>query len=694
MAKLRPGTRASGREEATPMKTRREIYVRRHAKAVFVLAVLCSFFATAVTASAAYKEIGSFAGNGSGPGGSGSENGQLSDPGEVAVDDSTGRIYVADTGNNRVETFASNSSGAEYESQVAITAPTGIAVDQATGDVYVAGASGIAKFDSSLTPIALGWTDPGTTGALAVDPSTGDLLVADQGADLVRRYKSDGIAAGSFAAERPISIAADPAGEIFVVTSTGDISLNCGATSSVVRFSSGGVAQGTIGSLEATGQVAVDPDDGSIAVVAPVNQYNCGSQRLQVSYFSSTGTFREAVELGGATLWATVPGLAVQGDGSKRTYVVTKSPLSDSYGATQVTAIGAPPQAGIDSVDTESVTSTAAKFSGTVEPNGQATKWHFEYRRAGSGTWAQTPLVDAGSGEAPVATGSVSVTGLEAKAGYEVRLVAVNADGTATSNPESFQTPASAPTVTTLAASGVEGVKAVLRAAINPNNQATHYHFEYGTSTAYGSIAPAAGNSFAGEAGQPTTVVAAVTGLTPSTGYHFRIVAENATGTARGNDVNFTTAPAAAACSNEAIRIEQNATALPECRAYEMVSPLQKGGADVLGMTQRAFTKGTADGNAIAYGSSAAFADPVGAAFPSIYRAVRGADGWTTSPISPAQNASVYGGGDPDSPRPSKRSATISTRRSFSPTVRSLRGSRKGPATSIAATSKRVPTAS
>jgi len=44
-------------------------------------------------------------------------------------------------------------------------------------------------------------------------------------------------------------------------------------------------------------------------------------------------------------------------------------------------------------------------------------------------------------------------------------------------------------------------------------------------------------------------------------------------------------APSAAlaegACPNEAIRQEQSSTFLPDCRAYEMVSPVDKNGADV-----------------------------------------------------------------------------------------------------------------
>lgn len=103
-------------------------------------------------------------------------------------------------------------------------------------------------------------------------------------------------------------------------------------------------------------------------------------------------------------------------------------------------------------------------------------------------------------------------------------------------------------------------------------------------------------------------------------------------------------AGAAEPCANEALRQAQQATFLPECRAYEMVSPVSKGGVDVLGDTLRPFTEAGPDGNTLAYGSPAAFSDAKGAAFPSIYRAVRSGSGWTSTVVSPPQNATLLGG--------------------------------------------------
>jgi hypothetical protein len=84
---------------------------------------------------------------------------------------------------------------------------------------------------------------------------------------------------------------------------------------------------------------------------------------------------------------------------------------------------------------------------------------------------------------------------------------------------------------------------ATLHGRVGPNGVATVYHFDYGTSTAYGHRVPAADAS--GGSGTSLTAVSAnVTGLTPSTTYHYRVVATSAGGTARSVDEMFTT-PAA-----------------------------------------------------------------------------------------------------------------------------------------------------
>jgi hypothetical protein len=95
-----------------------------------------------------------------------------------------------------------------------------------------------------------------------------------------------------------------------------------------------------------------------------------------------------------------------------------------------------------------------------------------------------------------------------------------------------------APLATTGAASNVGTTHATLNGTVSTEATATT-RFQFGTSTAYGSATPAAA---IGSAPAAQGVAASVSGLSPGTTYHFRIVAENAGGTSYGADQSFTTA--------------------------------------------------------------------------------------------------------------------------------------------------------
>jgi hypothetical protein len=96
--------------------------------------------------------------------------------------------------------------------------------------------------------------------------------------------------------------------------------------------------------------------------------------------------------------------------------------------------------------------------------------------------------------------------------------------------------------VGTEAASGVTSQAATLNGTVNPHALATtDIHFEYGQTTAYGATAPVAGPI---TGSSPSAVQAAVSGLSPATTYHVRLVASTAKGTTEGPDRTFTTAGA------------------------------------------------------------------------------------------------------------------------------------------------------
>jgi hypothetical protein len=90
------------------------------------------------------------------------------------------------------------------------------------------------------------------------------------------------------------------------------------------------------------------------------------------------------------------------------------------------------------------------------------------------------------------------------------------------------------PTVATEAASAVDARSATLNGAIDPGGSAAKYHYQYGLEPTYGSTtAEEAAGSGSGAVPAP----AALTGLTPNTAYHYRIVGTNAA--AIGEDLSF-----------------------------------------------------------------------------------------------------------------------------------------------------------
>src|SRR5207302_6770403 len=91
------------------------------------------------------------------------------------------------------------------------------------------------------------------------------------------------------------------------------------------------------------------------------------------------------------------------------------------------------------------------------------------------------------------------------------------------------------PTVVTEPATSETQTSATLHASVNPNgSEVSDCHFEYGTSTAYGSSAACTPPPGSGESA--VSVSAPISGLAANTTYHFRISATNAFGTSTGSD--------------------------------------------------------------------------------------------------------------------------------------------------------------
>jgi hypothetical protein len=325
----------------------------------------------------------------------------------------------------------------------------------------------------------------------------------------------------------------------------------------------------------------------------------------------------------------------------------------------------AKPAVTIDPVDTFG--STTATFTGHVNPNAPKEEgetdpaeqeafrasWHFECSPS-CGTLSGTSI-EADNHPHEV---SAEATGLDPTIHYEVKLVAENAGGATTA------VVAGQPAVLSASVSQLGETSARLQAEVDPRGAATTYHFEYVTLEQFeaGEFAEATSTPESEplpDNNSVQSVFADVEGLEPDTAYRFRAVATNPVATASGPVGPFRTYAAGAegtdSCPNAALRAQQHSGFLPDCRAYEMVSPPNKNGGDLKADSQR--TRVATDGNATTFISATGFADARGVTSAADYMAIRseaaapGDNGWETHAISPPQEPLPYigttGGLDP-----------------------------------------------
>jgi hypothetical protein len=185
-----------------------------------------------------------------------------------------------------------------------------------------------------------------------------------------------------------------------------------------------------------------------------------------------------------------------------------------------------------------------------------------------------------------------------------------------------------APVLGEASVENVAATSATLLAQVNPEGTETTYRFEYGTSASYGESIPVPG----GLAGAGTSVVE-VQGhpqdLLAGTEYHYRVVAESAGGKSEGPDQTFTTRPP----GSELV--------LPDNRAWEQVSPVEKNGEQVI-MVNGSVSEAAEDGSAITYLVSGPLGAGVSAAPESTQiLSRRGASGWSSRDIMPPEQEPV-----------------------------------------------------
>ncbi len=291
----------------------------------------------------------------------------------------------------------------------------------------------------------------------------------------------------------------------------------------------------------------------------------------------------------------------------------------------------------------EPVAATTATLHGVLNPKtaGEPGTYEFVYRPSGSsptscqgeGEGASTATASTGSSPEPVST---EVTGLVPGTRYTFCVRAGNEEGAQVLGaPATFTTPPAAPVIEAESSSDVSATEARLEATINPGNSQTAYHFEYGPAAgSYDTSIPVPSHEIpAGLSGVSVSAVA--TGLAPGTTYHYRVVATNALpGAVDGTDQTFTTLAAQVAgsppgCPNEQLRTEQPYGAeLPDCRAYELVSPVDTDGSNAIEPRFVGFSRASVSGEALAFSSKGAFAGPVSAPYYDELLSRRGSGGW------------------------------------------------------------------
>jgi len=220
-----------------------------------------------------------------------------------------------------------------------------------------------------------------------------------------------------------------------------------------------------------------------------------------------------------------------------------------------------PSAPGLTGCPLSGITQTSASLCWKVNPNeGEVSECKIEYGTTISyGSTAAcspvpklTPIEVAGS-----------LSGLLANTTYHFRIVVTNAGGTSRSTDETFKTLPNPPTVVTKAASPIAQTTATLNATVNPEgSEVSRCEFQYGETNSYGKTAPCT-PAAPGSSSSPVEVSASISGLGANKPYHFRIVADNASGESKGLDGAFTTlANAPAVVTKPAFPITQT-TATP-----------------------------------------------------------------------------------------------------------------------------------
>jgi hypothetical protein len=540
---------------------------------------ILAFSCAPALAAERYLLTGQFDGN-EAPGGA------LSKPTAVAVDESTGDVYVLDSESHRVERFDSKG---KYLSELtgatsgAFANPVAVAVDNfagpTRGDVYVADegpnpdegrqvvdqfspagvylgqltATGNENPGNSTSPGHISALATGPNGSLWVTVDTGNVRRGDKefsGEPYVYEFEAtgeptapwklalkfyDGHDVGNEGQE-PLGISLDSSGHVY---------LNHGNIDE--GNINGALGRWNISTSGSERTLTEDPpplhgSGGAFAIDLSTNdvfQLECRYEFIVCS-IARYGPFGEPQEEYFAGVESIVYGKGIAVNGSNGTGVVyaTSSPPAEDGSVRIYTGVSP----GLPTTVTgpaRRVLETTATITGEVNPQGLSTTYLFQYGT--SAEYAHSlPVIAAGEGGALVPE-SAELENLTPGTTYHYRIVASNVDGTVYGQDQTFSTKSfSPPTVTTSPAEGITQTSATLTGAIDPHELLTDYTFEVGGTPTYGYKIPGIIPGVEAE-----TVRLVLTNLVPETTYHYRIVASSEGGVGSGEDRSFTTSAAA-----------------------------------------------------------------------------------------------------------------------------------------------------
>jgi hypothetical protein len=631
---------------------------------------------------------------------SGAGAGQCANPQGLAVDASTseaasGRLYVADQANDRVDVFAPGgtfefSFGTSGTGKGQFDGPSAIAVDSASHDVYVVdfGHFRIERFDEDGNFVAM--YGGGVNLTKAAEGKASEENVCTEASGDLCGVGRNGTEAGEFSSifSVPILIGVDGSGVLYVVDSQGTQQapkirlqrleaggapvspqriLQEGGTATAIAVLPGGdfrLATERTGHGVYKYDAAGDEVPSSFIEAGNVGSLTLdGSGNLFVGELENVQGFPGTIieydtvgapirRFGYATLKTVPRGLAVPAGGSG---VYASESSFDRVVKLDIPPAG--PQFSARPCEAPSPKSASANLSAQVNPEGKATTVHFEYVDQHSfeteGGFASpntvtTPESSSIGSDFALHTATAEAEGLTPETTYHCRAVASNSDspGGATGPEGAFETGPPFEIKATWAAA-VGSDTATLAAFVNPLGTAAEGYFEYvdqatfeASEFAEAKIAPLppALLEFGGGE-EPVTRSIAISGLAPNTVYRYRIHVDDHAVPPRHDEFghSFRTFPSPLA------------SGLPDGRAYEMVSPPQKNSAEVAvpgapggfvtetGQTAE-FSKpevAASSGESFTYTSFTSFADPEGAPGSSQYLARRSASGWTTANVSP-----------------------------------------------------------